>query len=141
MKKIFDVNKIKERKVSQKEIEQNEKNRKISKMLLLYIPIIILIIISAIYIFVIRLDVLLIPFAIVFLIFLFGWDANQRTCNNCKKWNSVVWVDNKLIINETKEEKKNFLGIQKTKRERIDKTVGKCANCGKEYTKEKIKKL
>ena len=40
-----------------------------------------------------------------------------------------------------KEDKKNILGKDKKKREKINKTVGKCSNCGKEFTVEKIKKL
>ena len=141
MKKINDINKIKEREVSEKEIKENEKNAKILKLTLFIIPLTLLIILSVIYIFIIKLDYLLIPFAILFFVFLFGWDSNQRTCKNCKKWNSIVWTDNRIILKTTKEDKKNIFGKEKKKREKINKTVGKCTNCGKEFTSEKIKKL
>lgn len=141
MKKLDDIKKIKEREVNERELKENEKNTKIHKLTLFTIPLLLLIILSVIYIFIIKLDYLLIPFAILFFVFLFGWDSNQRTCKNCKKWNSVVWIDNRIILKTTKEDSKTILGKEKTKREKINKTVGKCTNCGKEFTSEKIKKL
>ncbi len=141
MKKLDDIKKIKEREVSEKELKENEKDAKIHKLTLFTIPLILLIILSLIYIFIFKLDYLLIPFAIFFFVFLFGYDSNQRTCKNCKKWNSVVWIDNRIILKTTKEDKKNILGKDKKKREKISKAVGKCTNCGKEFTVEKIKKL
>ena len=141
MKKLKDLKKIKEREISEKELKENEKDAKIHKLTLFTIPLVLLIILSVIYIFIIKIDYLLIPFAILFFVFLFGWDSNQRTCKNCRKWNSIVWIDNRIILKTTTEDKKNILGKDKKKREKINKTIGKCSNCGKEFTVEKIKKI
>ena len=142
MKKTIDINKIKEREVSEKEIEANEKNAKKYKLIFYTIPLILMIIIAIIYILT-SIHYLLIPFAIVFFVFLFGWDARQRTCTYCKKWNSMIWTDSKIILKTTREKTKNFLGKEKekNKREKINKLTGKCTFCGKETLREKSKKL
>ena len=142
MKKTININKIKEREVSQKEIKQNEKISKRNKILIYTIPLTLIIIIAIIYILTNN-NYLLIPFGIIFLIFLFGWDSNQRTCKECKKWNSIIWTDSKIILKTTKNQKKNILGKEKTKsvKEKITRNVGKCTNCGKEITIEKNRKI
>ena len=50
MKKTININKIKEREVSKKEIEQNEKISKRNKILMYTIPLTLIIIIAIIYI-------------------------------------------------------------------------------------------
>ncbi len=142
MKKLADVKKIKERKISQNEIEKNEKISKRNKLYMYTIPMIIIILLAVIYIPTNN-NYLLIPFGIFFLIFLFGWDANQRTCSECKKWNSIIWIDNKVDIQIATKQKKNLIGKKVTKnvRKKITKSTGKCTNCGKENTVEKIRRI
>ena len=142
MKKNININKIKERKLNEEEVKQNEEESKRKKMLMYTLPIIIFVIIGVIYIST-NIHYLLIPFAIVFLIFLFGWDANQRTCTESKKWNSLIWIDNKIIVRKIEKQKKNFLGKEKVKnvREKVSISTGKCKNCGKEITFEKSRKI
>ena len=142
MKKTININEIQEREVSAKEIEENEKNANKYKMIFYTIPLILMIILAIIYIFT-SIHYLLIPFSIVFLMFLFGWDARQRTCIYCKKWNSLVWTDSQIVLKTTKTKTKNFLGKdkEKNKREKINKLTGKCTFCGKEELREKSKKL
>ena len=142
MKKSININKIKERNISIKEIEENEKISKRNKMCMYTIPLILLIIIVIIYILTYN-HFLLIPFGIIFLIFLFGWDFNQRTCKECKKWNAIIWIDNNVVIKKSSAKKKNIIGKEVTKniREKVTKSIGKCTNCGKEITIEKIRKI
>ncbi len=142
MKKLTDVKKIKEREVSQDEIEENEKISKRNKLCMYTIPLVIIIILIIIYIPT-SINYLLIPFAIFFLIFLFGMDSNQRTCKRCKKWNSIIWIDNRVDIKNTKTQKKNLIGklVTKNTRKKVTISTGKCTNCGKEITVEKIKKI
>ena len=142
MKKLADVKKIKERKISKNEIEKNEKISKRNKLYMYTIPLIIIILLAIIYIPTNN-NYLLIPFAIVFLIFLFGWDSNQRTCSECKKWNSVIWTNNKVDIQTTTKQKKNLIGktVTKNVRKKITISTGKCTNCGKENTVEKIRRI
>ena len=131
MKKLTDVKKIKERKISKNEIEKNEKISKRNKLYMYTIPLIIIILLAIIYIPTNN-NYLLIPFAIVFLIFLFGWDSNQRT-----------WTNNKVDIQTTTKQKKNLIGktVTKNVRKKITISTGKCTNCGKENTVEKIRRI
>ena len=142
MKKAIDIKKIKEKEISKEEIEKNEKISKKNKMYMYTIPLILIIIIVIIYILTNN-NFLLIPFGIIFLIFLFGWDFNQRTCSECKKWNSIIWIDNKINLKTTPTQKKNLIGktVTKNVREKVTKSTGKCTNCGKEITVEKIRKI
>ena len=142
MKKTININKIKEREVSKKEIEQNEKISKRNKILMYTIPLTLIIMIAIIYILTNN-NYLLIPFGAIFLIFLFGWDSNQRTCTECKKWNSIIWTDSKIILKTAKKQKKNVFGKEKIKsvKEKVTRNVGKCKNCGKEITIEKNRKI
>ncbi len=142
MKKSINIKKIKEREVSEKEIEENEKNANKFELIFYTIPLILIIILAILYILT-AIHYILIPFAIVFLIFLFGWDARQRTCTYCKKWNSMIWTDSQIVLKTTKTKTKNFLGKDKEKnrREKINKLTGKCTFCGKETLREKSKRL
>lgn len=142
MKKLKDVKKIKEREISKKEIEDNEKISKRNKLYMYTIPLIIIILLVIIYIAT-SINYLLIPFAIFFLIFLFGMDSNQRTCKECKKWNAIIWIDNKVILKTTSKQKKNLIGKSVTKKikEKVTTSTGKCTNCGKEINVEKIRKI
>ena len=141
MRKGIDVKKIKKRQVSEKEILKNEKEFKRNKILMYTIPIIALVILLILYILTIN-HYLLIPFGILFFIFLFGWDSKQRTCPKCKKWNSLIWIENKIILRTTKTKKKILKKeYEKNKKEKISRSVGKCKNCGEETEIEKIKKL
>ena len=141
MRKGIDEKKIKKRQVSEKEILKNEKEFKRNKILMYTIPIIALVILLILYILTIN-HYLLIPFGILFFIFLFGWDSKQRTCPKCKKWNSLIWIENKIILRTTKTKKKILKKeYEKNKKEKISRSVGKCKNCGEETEIEKIKKL
>ncbi len=142
MKKAISINKIKERNVGEKEKQLNEKKSKINKLIMYTIPLSTIILLGIIYIFTNN-NYLLIPFGIIFFIFLFGWDANQRTCSECKKWNSLVWIDNKIILRTTKKQKTNAFGKRTTKnvKEKVSQHIGKCTNCGKEITIEKNRKI
>ena len=142
MKSLKDVKKIKERKIREDEKEKNEKISKRNKTYMYTIPLIIIIMLAIFYIPTNN-NYLLIPFGIFFLIFLFGWDANQRTCKECKKWNSIIWINNKVDIRTTPKQKKNLIGKTVTKNERKKVTIstGKCTNCGKENTIEKIRRI
>ena len=142
MKKTIDIKKIKKREIDKKEIEKNEETSKRNKMYLYTIPLIIIILLVIVYISTNN-NYLLIPFGIFFLIFLFGWDFNQRTCTECKKWNSIIWTDSKVNIKTTPTQKKNLIGklVTKNVREKITTSTGKCTNCGKEITVEKIRKI
>ena len=142
MKKLADIKKIKERKISKKEIEKNEKKSRKNKLFMYTIPLIIIILLAIIYIPTNN-NYLLIPFAIFFLIFLFGWDSNQRTCSECKKWNSIIWTESKVDIQTTAKQKKNLIGKTVTKNVRKKRTIstGKCTNCGKDNTVEKIRRI
>ena len=139
MKKVVSINKIKERKIGKEELEENEKDYKKKKLLIYTTPLISIIVIAIIYIFT-NIHYLLIPFGILFLIFLYGWDSNQRTCPECKKWNSIIWTDTKVIVETAEKPKKGLLGKYKLNK-RITRNVGKCTNCGKEITIEKQRKI
>lgn len=121
----------------QKEIEENQKNTK-KKMIIQYlIPLILLIIVAIIYIPTQK-NILLIPFAILMLIVLFGHDASSRSCPHCKKWNSVIWEKTEKKTKNIPVTKKNILGKKKdteVKRKYVVNT-GKCRNCGYTFEKE-----
>ena len=83
-KKKIDIKKIKERNVSQKEIEENEKETKMKNWLLYRIPIATTVILALIYIPTNN-NILLIPIALIFIVVLYGIDCHQRICEHCKK--------------------------------------------------------
>lgn len=133
--------KFPEKEVSEKSRSYNlNRSRKLS-LFLYFIPLAILIVIGLIYIPTHN-NLLLIPFAILMFIVLFGHDDSSRTCPNCKKWNSVVWTENKNVVRTTVKKtevnsplffkKKNGKRKVKTKeiKTHITKFKGQCQNCG-----------
>ena len=123
--------------LKQKEIEQNQRTTK-KKMIIQYlIPLILLVIVGVIYIPTHN-NFLLIPFAILMFIVLFGHDASTRSCPNCKKWNTIIWERTEKKTKKIKVTKMSILGKKKeleAKRKYIINT-GKCKNCGYTFEKE-----
>lgn len=116
--------------ISKKEIAYNDKKTKKLFIFMYLIPLVLLIVIGIIYI-PLHNNLLLIPFAILMFIVLFGHDGFIRTCPHCKKWNSVVFIENKNIIKKSKKTSKNLFGKQTVKevKERKRKFKGECQNC------------
>lgn len=109
-----------------KEIVENEKKSKKMTMLLYVVPFACAVIIAIIYILT-QLKFLLIIFAILVFITLFGWDGSTRTCPECRKWNAIVWTK---VEKETKESTKEARGKKrKILKEKITKMEGKCKYC------------
>ena len=75
--------------VSDSKKNLNEKESKKKIIFIYIIPLIALVALGFIYIFT-HINILLIPFAFLMFIVLFGWDGATRVCPNCKIWNSVV---------------------------------------------------
>ena len=117
---------------------ENEQKSKRNVMCLYIIPLVLLIIIGIAYVL-IHNNILLVFFAIFMFIILWGWDGSSRTCPNCKKWNSVVWIKNEKRVRKTTITKKNLLKKETTKtmKEKYLKVTGKCKNCDCEYETEK----
>jgi hypothetical protein len=113
----------------------NEKDSRKKTILIYFIPLTALVIIGFIYIFT-HINVLLIPFAVLMFIVLFGWDSATRICPNCKSWNAAVWIKNENVseTEEKKEKSKN-----KNKKIKVKYTIiqGKCKNCGCVFEKKK----
>ena len=139
-KKKIDIKKIKERNVSQKEIEENEKKTKMKNWLLYRIPIAITVILALIYIPTNN-NILLIPIALIFIVVLYGIDCHQRICEHCKKWNATVTLKTDNFLRTTKVTKKNLFKKDKIKEKKnlVKKVEKKCLNCGHVYEKETIK--
>ena len=139
-RKTIDVNKIKERDVSEQEIKENEKITKRNTWLLFRIPIILDIILAVIYIPTSN-NILLIPIAIIFVLILYGLDCHQRICEHCKKWNGTVVLNSESVIRTSKVTTKNLFNKDKIKQKKniVNKTQSKCLNCGHESKKEVIK--
>lgn len=136
----IDINKIKEREVSEDEIKENEKESK-KKMWISYrIPIIVEVILAVIYIPTTN-NILLIPISIIFALILYGADCKQRLCPYCKKWNSTVINNYENVVRTSKTEKLNFIRKPKIKEKKniVNKTASKCLNCGHESKKEIVK--
>lgn len=130
----------KKRNVTNNEYEENQKESK-KKMIIQYmIPLALLIVVALIYIQTQK-NILLIPFAVLTMIVLFGWDASTRTCPECRKWNSVSWLKTENIKRTTTKSKKNLLGKEKTEKKtvHIRKIYKKCRNCGHEFETEQTK--
>ena len=140
MKQKIDVDKIKEREVSKKEIEENEKESKKKTWLLYRVPLILVIILAIIYILTSK-HILLIPIALIFVLVLYGWDCHGRICPNCKKWNSTVTLNAETVLRRNQIVQKNLFGKDKTKEKKdiVNKTKNKCLNCGHIQEIEKIK--
>ena len=140
MKQKINVDKIKEREVSEEEIEQNEKDTKKKIWVLYRLPIVITAILAIIYILTSQ-HLLLIPIALMFVLFLYGWDCHSRICPNCKKWNSTVTLNAETVLRKKQITQKNLLGKDKIKEKKdiVNKTKNKCLNCGHIQETEKIK--
>ncbi len=140
MKQKINVDKIKEREVSEEEIEQNEKDTKKKTWVLYRLPIVITAILAIIYILTSQ-HLLLIPIALMFVLVLYGWDCHSRICPNCKKWNSTVTLNAETVLRKKQITQKNLLGKDKIKEKKdiVNKTKNKCLNCGHIQEIEKIK--
>ena len=140
MKQKINVDKIKEREVSEEEIEQNEKDTKKKTWVLYRLPIVITAILAIIYILTSQ-HLLLIPIALIFVLVLYGWDCHSRICPNCKKWNSTVTLNAETVQRKKQITQKNLLGKDKIKEKKdiVNKTKNKCLNCGHIQEIEKIK--
>lgn len=140
MKQKINVDKIKEREVSEEEIEQNEKDTKKKTWTLYRLPIVITAILAIIYILTSQ-HLLLIPIALIFVLVLYGWDCHSRICPNCKKWNSTVTLNAETVLRKKQITQKNLLGKDKIKEKKdiVNKTKNKCLNCGHIQEIEKIK--
>lgn len=140
MKQKINVDKIKEREVSEEEIEQNEKDTKKKTWTLYRLPIVITAILAIIYILTSQ-HLLLIPIALMFVLVLYGWDCHSRICPNCKKWNSTVTLNAETVLRKKQITQKNLLGKDKIKEKKdiVNKTKNKCLNCGHIQEIEKIK--
>ena len=140
MKQKINVDKIKEREVSEEEIEQNEKDTKKKTWVLYRLPIVITAILAIIYILTSQ-HLLLIPIALIFVLVLYGWDCHSRICPNCKKWNATVTLNAETVLRKKQITQKNLFGKDKTKEKQniVNKTKNKCLNCGHIQEIEKIK--
>ena len=140
MKQKINVDKIKEREVSEEEIEQNEKDTKKKTWTLYRLPIVITAILAIIYILTSQ-HLLLIPIALIFVLVLYGWDCHSRICPNCKKWNSTVTLNADTVLRKKQITQKNLFGKDKTKEKQniVNKTKNKCLNCGHIQEIEKVK--
>ena len=120
---------------SKKNLNEKESKKKI--ILMYIIPLTALVIVGFVYIF-IHINILLIPFAFLMFIVLFGWDSATRVCPNCKVWNSVIWTKSENIseIEEIKTKKKKQKSNKKVK---IKYTInqGKCKECGCVFERKK----
>lgn len=116
-----------------KEIAENEKKSRTLTIFLYTIPLILAIIIAFIYIFT-QLNFLLIIFAVLMFIVLFGWDGSTRTCPECKKWNAIIWTK---VDKETRETQTKKGNKSKTSKEKITKMEGKCKHCQKTVNTER----
>lgn len=135
-----DINKIKERNLSEEEIKENEKESNRKTWLLYRIPIIVDVILAIIYIPTSN-NILLIPISIIFALILYGIDCKQRVCPYCKKWNSTVVQNYENVMRTSKIQKQNLIGKSKIQEKKniVNKTASKCLNCGHESKKEIVK--
>lgn len=139
-KSKIDVNKIKERDISEKEIKENEKETKKKDLILFKIPIIIGVILSVMYI-ITNYHIMLIPIAMIFGVILYGFDCHQRICKHCKKWNATINLKSENILRTTTVTKENLFKKNKIKEKKnlVNRVQIKCLNCGKVYEREIIK--
>ena len=89
----------------EKQIVENEKKSKTLTIWLYIIPLICAVIIAIAYILT-QLNILLIIFAVLMFIILFGWDGSTRTCPECKRWNAIVWIKSEKQTREIEKENK-----------------------------------
>lgn len=123
--------------VSDSKKNLNEKESKKKIIFIYIIPLIALVALGFIYIFT-HINILLIPFAFLMFIVLFGWDGATRVCPNCKIWNSVVWIKSENI-SETEEIKAKKKKQKSNKKVKIKYTInqGKCKECGCVFERKK----
>ena len=123
--------------VSDSKKNLNEKESKKKIIFIYIIPLIALVALGFIYIFT-HINILLIPFAFLMFIVLFGWDGATRVCPNCKIWNSVVWIKSENI-SETEEIKTKKKKQKSNKKVKIKYTInqGKCKECGCVFERKK----
>lgn len=119
--------------IDEKTKKENQKEANKKTLIMYLIPLIILIVLGISYIFT-QLNILLIPFAILMFIVLIGWDGSTRTCPNCKKWNSIIWIKNENF-SKTEKITKNKK-VKKTKK-KYTINQGKCKNCDLIYETKK----
>lgn len=112
---------------------ENEKRSKKLTICLYLIPLILAVIIALVYIF-IQQNFLLIIFAVLMFVILFGWDGSSRICPECKRWNAIIWTK---VEKETTEVKNNDKGKKQNTKNRITKMEGKCKYCNKIVHTEK----
>ena len=139
-KQKIDVDKIKEKNLTEEEIKKNEKETSKKTWIFYRVPIILEIILVVIYVPTAK-NIILIPIALLFALILYGIDCHQRICPRCKKWNSSVTLISERVLRRTKTKKQNVFGKDKVKEKKniVDKTQSKCLNCGYKYDKETIK--
>lgn len=126
------------KKMSDDEKIENQKNSKNKTILQYIIPLVLTIIVALIYIPTHN-NILLIPFGILMFVVLFGWDSSTRTCRNCKKWNSIMWIKSEKIRRKTNVKKRSVIRKDKMKQvtEKVIILRGKCKNCECEYELER----
>lgn len=112
---------------------ENEKRSKKLTICLYLVPLILAVIIALVYIF-IQQNFLLIIFAVLMFVILFGWDGSSRICPECKRWNAIIWTK---VEKETREVKNNDKGKKQNTKNRITKMEGKCKYCNKIVHTEK----
>ena len=130
---------MEKKEISKEEMENNLKVSKKRVILLYTIPLILIIIIALVYL-ITQINWLLIPFAVLMLVTLFGWDGGDRTCPNCKKWNAVSWGNAKADTRVKKIKKKDMFGREKEveKKQIKRRFEGKCNNCNYEFEKDRF---
>lgn len=132
---------MKERDVSDEELEKNKMETFRKKLYLYQVPLVGALLLVGVY-FVTRLWLIMIPAAILFFIGLFGIEGNANTCPRCHKWGKVIWIENEGTILRTttkKLTKENGEEVTKEEKEEVDRRRGRCLNCGGDVTTEKVK--
>lgn len=124
--------------VSRRERNKNLEEARKKSVILYLIPLVALVIIAIIYIPTHQ-NWLLVPFAILMFVALFGHDGASRTCPYCKKWNAVVYTTTKNYTKTITEESKDLFGKtkKKTRKEKTKKFFGECSNCKVKVDTEK----
>ena len=126
------------KKISEEEKAENQKQSKNKTMIMYLIPLVSMIIIAIIYI-ITQISFLLILFGVLMFITLWGWDSSTRTCCECKKWNSAIWIKTERLSRKTTIKKKSLIKKGKTKEimEKYTRLTGRCKNCECEFEIEK----
>ena len=130
---LDELKNMKEKNISQKEIDANTKESKTYMVCMYVVPAAILVCVAVAYLITSQ-HLLLIPFAILLLIALFGWDGSDRVCPKCKKFNGVKWISTKNLVRKTTITKKKKTVEKKKNFRRVH---GKCIHCGYDFEKDK----